>query len=270
MRWVKQLLAVLILSVALASTSLAAGIEGMTPAGAVRLGSVASGRIIGNGGGAFTYYTFDYPGDGSTGTLTVDYTTTELTTIGAFGANLYQNGARIAALTGVGPRPGTSNVSFYSNVAGPVLVQVYNYAPSVVSYELRLAGVKPPAAVAPPTATPMPPLGASGNPLAAPRRLSGVLRGNSAGSYVYYTFDYPGDGSVQTIALDIPPYGTHVARAVVLSVFQEGVLLAEDDASHADTPGHLVLSFSSTKAGPILVQLGNYNTRTTIDYAINR
>ena len=270
MRWVMHLLAVLVVSMVLASTALAAEPAGRTPASAVPLASGAFGSIAGNGAGSFTYFTFDYSGDGNTGTLTVDYTTTDLMTVGAFGANLYQNGVRLAALTGVGPRPGTSSVPFYSNVAGPVLVQIYNYAPSVVSYRLSLTGVKPAAIVAQSTATPVPPLGAPGNPLAAPQQFSGVLRGNTAGSYVYYTFDYPGDGSVQTIALDIPPYGTHVARAVVLSVFQEGVLLAEDDASHAGTPGHLVLSFSSTKAGPILVQLGNYNMRTTIDYAISR
>jgi hypothetical protein len=260
----------LALAVALVLPVAASGPDASSPSSAAPLAPSASGSIVGNAAGSFAFYTFEYPGDASTGTLSVDFASTEPTTVSAFGVNLYQNGVKLNSMNGSGSRPGTNSMLFYSDQAGPVLAQVFNYAAAVsVSYNLTVSGVKQAVAVVVPTPAPAP-AGSPANPYAEPRTMSGSLPGNVAGSYVYYTIDSVGDGSTQTLTLDLAPKSPDITRAITVAVYQDGTLLAKDDASHASTPGHLVLPYVSSKSGPVLVQIGNYNMWTTIEYVLSR
>jgi hypothetical protein len=278
--------------VALVALSLVAGAsaataDGKSAATAFHLAGTATGTITGSGAGSFQYYTFNYPGDGSTGTLTISITPNDPVTEAVLGANLYQSGSTLASLNAVGTNPGVNAVTFSSTTAGPVLVQVYNYSSGTpVNFQLQLSGVNQstPTPV-PPTETPIPAFatptqisssttgdGSPGNPFAFNGRATGQLVGNSAGSFVYYTMPYAGDGSVQTLTFTFSPPGRNVGNAVVVSVFQNGTQLTSVQATQnlGNPPGVVPVSFSSTVAGPVLIQLGNYNPMPTISYTLSR
>ena len=99
---------------------------------------------------------------------------------------------------------------------------------------------------------------------------SGILPGNDDGSYVYYTLPYAGDGSSQTITLGFSPMGHDVGDAVYLLLYQDGNLLASRSAVDSPTLGEIKASFSSSTAGSLLIQVGNYNPWSTISYTISR
>src|SRR5262249_31260269 len=160
-----------------------------------------------------------------------------------------------------------------STTRGPVLVQVYNYSNgTTVNYQLQLSGVNqaPPPPVMP-TETIIPALatptqisssttgdGSPSNPFAFNGSATGQLVGNSAGSFVYYTMAYPGDGSTQSLTFNYSPPGANVGNAVGVSVFQNGTQLTSVKATDnkGNPPGVVPVSFSSTVAGPVLIQIG--------------
>jgi hypothetical protein len=277
---------------ALVALSLIAGVsaanaDGKSPASAMPLSTIASGSLAGSTSGSFSYFTFNYPGDGSTGTLTLSITPSDPVTEGVVGTNLYHNGTLLATMNAVGSTPGVNAVTFSSTTPGSVLVQVYNYSSGTpVNFQLQLAGVNQatPAPVA--TATPLNPAlatptaissstsgdGSSGHPFALNGNATGQLPGNSAGSFVYHTFASTGDGSTQTLHFTFSPGGADVGTGVFVTVFQNGTQLASVKATdnQGNPPGIVPVSFISSIAGPVLVQIGNYSPTQTIDYTLSR
>jgi hypothetical protein len=277
---------------ALVAMSLVAGVsaanaDGKTAASALPLSGIATGSITGAVSGSFNYYTFNYPGDRSTGTLTISITPSDPVTEGVVGTNLYQNGTLLANMNAVGSTPGVNSVTFSSTTAAPVLVQVYNYSSGTpVSFQLQLAGVNQ--ATPAPAATATPEIaalntptavssstsgdGSPANPFTLNGSATGQLPGNSAGSYVYYTFPSAGDGSTQTLHFTFSPPGRNVGVGVFVTVFQNGTQLVSVPATQnaGNQNGIVPVSFISTVAGPILVQIGNFNALQTIDYSLSR
>lgn len=279
MNWLLRIGAGLLLLLGSATTAFAATTGGgETPSTAIGLSETApaTGTLTGSAAGAFAYYTFQYPGNGSQGTLTLSISPNDPSTANAVGVNVYQAGATLATANAVGPTPGTNSVTFSSTTAGPILVQVYNYSQGeAVGYQLSLSGITAPAATpsssTAPTSSPAPaPAGASASsPISLTGARSGQLPGNTAGSYVYYTLDYPGDGSTQTVNLSFSPAGADVANAVFLNVYQNGTLLTSVQGTAGPALGQLVASYSSTTKGPVLIQIANYNAASTISYTIS-
>jgi hypothetical protein len=276
-----------LVALALVAGVSAANTDGKTAATAMPLTSIASGSITGSTTGAFSYYTFNYPGDGSVGTLTISITPSDPVTEIVVGANLYQNGTLLANMNAVGNPPGVNSVTFSSTTAGPVLVQVYNYSSSTpVSFQLQLSGVNQ--ATPAPAATPTPLIpalatptlvssspqgdGSPGNPFALSGTTTGQLPGNAAGSFVYFTYPIAGDGSTQTLHLTFSPRGGEVGTNVFVTVFQNGTQLVsvKGTTNENNPPGVLPVSFVSSVAGPVLVQIGNYDATQTIDYTLSR
>ena len=279
MRSLTILVAGLVLALGVAPVTLAAGPSGTSPSAAIPFTTTASGSVTGSTWPeAFAYHTFYYPGDGSQGMITMTFSPGDLTTANAVGIGLWQEGRLLATMSGHGGAPGTNSVTFSSAAAGPVLVQVYNYYPgATVAFELALSGVKavpPPmaaAAVLIPMATPVGGSGTASSPYVLPGSADeGILPGNDDGSYVYYTFPYPGDGSTQTITLGFNPIGHDVGDAVFLMLYQDGNLLAGGNGAESSTLGEIKLGFSSSTAGPVLIQVANYNRWRTISYTIGR
>ena len=279
LNWLLRIGAGLALALGLAATAVAATPDGKTAATALTLSTStpASGSLVGSGAGSFAYYTFNYPGDGSIGTLTLTVSPTDTATLNAVGVNVFQNGNQITQATALGSTPGTNAVTFSSTTPGPILVQVYNYNPGVnASYRLSLSDVNTtpsatPVATVTPRAIATPTSGGTAtNPATLSTSASGTLAGNTAGNFTYYTFSIPGDGSTQTLTLNFSPGGIDVGNALVLSVFQNGTTLVTANGGQASAPGQLSVSFSSTTAGPVLVQIGNYNPSPTISYTISR
>lgn len=279
-RWFGLAAGTLLLALGLTATALAAAPDGRSAATALPLSTTqpVSGTLVGSTAGSYAYYSIAYPGDGSIGTLGLTFSPTEQWIANAIGLTIYQNGSQLTTTNGLSATPGQQTLTFSSTTPGPVLVQVYDYWPGTpVSYQLALSGVSPLATPILPTATPTPafalPTPVASSPSAAlllATPVSGTLPGNPAGSFAYYTFTVAGNGSPQNVTLDYTPGGVDVGNAVVLSVYQNGQTLASLNGSHAVSPGHLVVSFSSSTAGPVLVQIANYNPSPTISYTISR
>lgn len=247
------------------------------PVGVLSAITPQSGQLTGSNAGSFASYTIDYPGNNVVGTINLHISPNDPATANAVGVNVYQNPGptRLATMNAVGNPPGTNTVTFSSATAGPVQVQVYNYAAGVtVSYDLSLTGISSTAAATPSVAAaPSPTPAAAGTSADHPIQLtgaaSGTLPGNQAGSFVYYSVDYPNANAERTATLSIAPAGRNVANAVVLSVFQNGKQLTSTTGTAVSTPGQLRVTYSSSATGPILIQIGNYNPSSTIDYTLN-
>ncbi len=279
MRSILRLVAGVVLAFGLSANALAAQPDGQSPETALPLSGTVSGNVTGSTGGTFVYYTFNYPGDESVGTLTLTFSPGDQATANGIGVTLWQAGSKLVTLGGLSSAFGTNSLTFSSKTAGPILAQVFNYNPGVsVAYQLTLAGVDQSAAPVPtpaPTATvgPAPSAPADGSP-ARPFPLTSphadVLPGSPTGNFVYFTLDYPGDGSQQSVTLDFSPGSADVANAVFVTVYQNGTKLAAGQGTQTPTPGHLVVNFSSQTAGPVLVELANYNMMFTINYTMSR
>jgi hypothetical protein len=259
-----------ILGIAL-TLSTFAGAAAATPAGAspqtaIPLGSVVSGHTVGSGSGSYVYYTFDYPGQNVYWTLTLSFAPNDFPTANAVGVNLYQSGPLLASMNGVGNPRGTHALAFQSNTVGPMLVQLYNFAIGVpVDYQLSLTGPGAPTAPAATSSTPAAIAPASSPPQAA----SGSLVGNVAGSYAYYTVQYSG-GAAQAAHLNFAPNAGNVAFGIYVVAYQNGVKIGEAHGSDANPPGVLPVWYQSDAAGPVTLQIGNYNQGVTAYYSISQ
>lgn len=112
--------------------------------------------------------------------------------------------------------------------------------------------------------------GATGNspsnpiPLTSP--VQGSLAGNSGGSFAYYQFSYPGDGSTVALTLtadNTVPLNTGSAG---LNVYQGGALVATS-GRYTDN-SDLTLFFSHSN-DPAIVQVYNYDPANSIDFSVS-
>jgi len=263
-------IAAIALALGMIGAAMAATNDGTSPETAIPLVAAQSGSSVGRGAGAYTYYTFSYPGHGSVGTITLSFWPNDPPTANAVGVNVYQNGTLLATMNGVGNPRGTHALSFSSTTAGSILVQVYNFTSGVpVYFQLSLSGVNPtPAsttsspAVAPATTSP-----ASRTGLVAP--VNGTLKGNGAGSYAYYTIDSGGSGVAQAVNLSFSPSSTSVASGVYVVAYQDGSQIGSARGTDASQPGNLTAWYIPNAIGPVLIQIGNYTPGTTISYTIS-
>jgi hypothetical protein len=98
---------------------------------------------------------------------------------------------------------------------------------------------------------------ASGRPPLA-GRAHGTIVGTPGGASVYYTLDYPGDGSTKTLRLSFWPYGVDVANGVFLNLYLGNTTIATVHGIDTRTPGQINVSYSSHVPGPVVVRLTGY------------
>jgi hypothetical protein len=276
LRWLARVIPVLALVIGLTGTAYAQTPDGTTPETAIPLTEPLTNAVTGNSGGAFVYYTFNYPGDGRVGTISLGFAPTDQVTEKAFGVDLWQNGRLLATAIGPTGTPGASAASFSSSIAGPILAQVFNYNPGVpVGFQISLTGVtQAPSsvtgtAVAGVSVSAPGPGSSASNAISLATPQTGTLPGNTGGSYVFFTFDSPGGGSTQSVTLDFTPTDTTTANAIFVNLFENGVQVASGHAVASSTPGQLVTTFVSTNAGPVTVQLANFNATGAINFSIS-
>jgi hypothetical protein len=289
MRLVPRFILGLLLALGVVTSAAADTQDGKTPSTAMPLSSIAGTSIIGSTAGSFAYYTINYPGNGSSGLLTVGYSPLDNSLDAAVGVNVWQGATLLTTANGDNSAVGASSVSFSSATAGPVLIQLYNYNNGAPMYfQLSLTGVTqapaaapapapaaaaPAPAPAPPQAAP--PAAASGNgtsassPIALSEPVNGVIQGSSAGSYQYYSATYPGDSSTRTVTFSFAPSGPDAANALFVNVYQAGNLIVSGQGTSTSTIGVLTVSYDSASASPILIQVANYNAATPISYTIS-
>ena len=266
MRWFSSIGAAVLLIFALSANVLAANPDGKTAAAAIPLppNLTASGTLTGVAQGAFAFYTLDYPGDGSVGTITLNVNPTDSNTTNAVGVNLYQADATLLSMTALGTTSGLNHGNFSSKLKAPIIVQVYNYLPGQeATFNFSISGITGHGASASGAATST--ASSTAIPLSASLSASGVLTGNESGSFAYYTFNYPGDGSQGTLTLTINPANPGTTQAVGVNLYQAGSTLLSMNAT-GSVPGTNSGAFSSTTAGPILVQVYNYLSGQSASY----
>ncbi|HVC33037.1 MAG TPA: hypothetical protein VNL16_05960 [Chloroflexota bacterium] len=266
MRWFLRVGAALLLTLGLAATTFAATPDGTTASTAIPLPASlsASGVLTGSSPGSFTYYAFNYPGDGVTGTVALTVSPSDPNTTNAVGVHLYQGTNTLLSMNALGAVSGSKLGTFASPTTGPVLVQVYNYLPGqAASYNFAITGLNgQPGTTTPSTGAPA--TGSNGKtaataiPLPSSLSASGTLQGTSEGSFVFYTFNHPGGSSPSAIALTVSPSDSNTTNAVGVNLYQNGVNLLSMNALGAAVSGSKVGSFSPTTAGPILIQVYNY------------
>jgi hypothetical protein len=247
--------------------ALAAESDGESPDSAIPLTTTQTDDFTGDSGGAFRYFTLDYGTRGRVGKLTLTITPGDPGTANAVGVNLWKDGSLVATgsalgSSALGPTPGANAIAFAAPTTGPILVQVFNYAPgSDVSYQLDLSWSGPPVATAS-TATTEASTGGG-------EALRGILDGNRRGSFVNREFWSPGDGSTQAVSLTFAPSGPDVGSAVFLNLYQNGALLANGKGVDAQS-GVLTINFPAVAEGPVLVQVNNQNDGTPITYTLSQ
>ena len=265
-------IAAIILTLGTIGSAIAAPNDGTSPETAISLVGTQSGSSVGRGSGAYTYYTFDYPGHGSVGTMTLTFWPNDPPTANAVGVNVYQNGTLLATMNGVGNPRGTHALSFSSPTSGPILAQVYNFTSGVVVYfQLSLSGVNPTPTSTTVTSSPVD-AGAS-TPSTSRADLvtpvSGTLPGNAAGSYAYYIIQSGGSGVAQSVNLTFSPSSASVASGVYVVAYQDGSQIGTAHGTDASPPGNLTAWYVPHTIGPVLIQVGNYTPGTTISYMIS-
>ncbi|MGH7861978.1 MAG: hypothetical protein ACREOS_07010 [Candidatus Dormibacteraceae bacterium] len=265
-------IAAVVLALGLVGVAAAAPNDGTSPQTAIPLVGAPSGSSVGRGSGAYTYYTFNYPGNGLVGTISLSFWPNDPGTANAVGVNAYQNGNLLATMNGVGNPRGTHALSFSSAKAGPVLVQVYNFTAGVpVYFQLGLSGINatspPIAPTVSPATSPASTSSPSQNDLVSP--VSGTLKGNGAGSYAYDTIQSGGSGIAQSVNLTFSPSSTSVASGVYVVAYQNGSQIGTARGTDASSPGNLTAWYIPETIGPVLIQVGNYTPNSTIAYTIS-
>lgn len=167
-----------------------------------------SSTLVGSTGGAYSFYQFRYQGSGAPVLVTLTYNSTfEGTSNQAFGFNLYGPSGLSYQGTWTASNQGTSTIQYtLTNTASmDVLVQVYNYTAGMsIDYTLSLAGLSGGSStgiVSQNNTTP----GQAVNINTINANLGGTLKGDSGGTFHYFTLLYPGGNSNATITMNASP-----------------------------------------------------------------
>jgi hypothetical protein len=233
-----------------------------------------SGALTGNAAGAFAFYAVEYAGDESVVTIELRYAPADPVTKSGVGFNVY---ASDGYLIGQGMEvedtggEGVLRLEYADGTEATWLVQVQNYIPDhSVAYTISVSGL--PEVSAP--AAPEPAQEVASEPevhATVETSVPGSLVGNAAGAFVYYTIDYPGDESVESIELWYVPADPVTTAAVGFNVYGPEGRLVGSGAQVADTGGDglLALDYSDSEPTTLTVQLYNYLDSAILYYRLS-
>jgi len=231
-----------------------------------------SGVLTGNGGGAFAYYTVNYPGDESVVTLEMRYNPADPVTTSAVGFNVYGvNGHYIGPGMQVADTGGDGllQLEYADTTAATWLIQVYNYLPDVsIGYTLMAEGL--PVTTATTTAA----LAATTTPEtvtttapAAPLTGSGYLLGNAGGAYAMYQVTVLEDGSDVEVTLNWSPDDPVISTGVGFVAYGPDGQIHQ--ATGTGTPGERSTTLPADQPGVYRIQVYNYIDGLNIRYALH-
>lgn len=230
----------------------------------------ASGAIVGNRGGAFNYYWFNYGGGyrNVVVTLTVDRSHQNM---GAgIGFNVYDSHG---GLVGYGWPPdgrrssNSARLSFSKNAGGRFQIQVYNYVEGgAFNYRVEVAGQGP---------SPTPQVTGATQPEDArtlrPKHnvLASSLPGNPAGAFHYYDLRYPGGNVDLSVTMSSSPPFPWSDSAVGMFLYRGDMLVAQgiEIKSTKSTVAHF-LRYRTLEADNLTLQVFNYGADHRIDYVL--
>ncbi|HEV8638826.1 MAG TPA: hypothetical protein VG370_31835 [Chloroflexota bacterium] len=217
-----------------------------------------SGQLAGDRGGAFALYRFAYPADGSKVTLELQIRPPNASGVGL---RLYGPSGEVADRTPTEP--------------GDYLVQIYNYQHGLVAdYTLVARGLPRSAQPTPAPAASAPGQPAEPTPTPSTEQgpqapLKGALPpGRSDGQFALFEFDYPGDGSLYTVKLQITPERPDVLRTAGFRLYGPSGRLYVTGGAQPGLRPNVAGDFSSREPGTYTVQLYNYGD-AAVDYEVS-
>ena len=229
-----------------------------------------SGSIVGNRGGAFNYYWFNYGGGNETVVVALTVNQSHQNMGAGVGFNVYDS---YGELVGHGRPPDgrrsstSARLSFSRNAGGRFQIQVYNYVEGgVVNYWVQVAGQGP-----------SPPLQVTGatQPEDAPTLLpeenvlASSLPGNPAGAFHYYDLRYPGGNLNLSVTMSSSPPFLWSDSAVGMFLYRGDMLVAQgiEIKSTKSSVAHF-LRYRTLEADNLTLQVFNYGTDHHIDYVL--
>jgi hypothetical protein len=112
---------------------------------ASRLSAPVAATLPGKSAGSFHYYWFDYPGDGSVAGIDLDVTPADAQTAQSSGFVIYgPTAGREYTRGGYQGKSPTHSTTLVTSEPGTYLVQVFNYGPAPIQYQLSATGLAPP------------------------------------------------------------------------------------------------------------------------------
>ena len=107
-----------------------------------------------------------------------------------------------------------------------------------------------------------------GAALALVNSASGTITGSGAGSFNYFMFQYPGDSSYGTVSVTYSPTDEPTANAFGVTLYQGDVQLNTMKGISATVGMNSMPFTGGSTAGPILVQVYNYNPGVAVSYTL--
>jgi hypothetical protein len=237
------------------------------------INATIGGSIDGNAGGAFQYYTLNYPGGNTAMTVTMNASPTYNGQGTAYGFNLYRhdkNGNSVlAATSGVASQDSSSmtlTATVTNTAAMTYQLQVFNYWPGVtIHYGVNMTGLAAPA-------TP-----ATGNTDAGHavvlnsghQGATQTLVGNSGGANQYYLVNYPGNNSTLSVSVTFTSMAGVSPSAVGFNVYDGSTLKA---TARPVDDGHgiqaAIWTYTDPNPATFGIQVFNYAPGATVSYTI--
>ncbi len=254
------------LYVLLGVTMLLVGVQPAAAAAPMAIDSLADHQLVGNSAGATDTYIFMVPQPVSAPTVSATFTPSATSDSGRAGFQVYLNGTNIAH----GGRTPTSGVLQYTlpqNPSGTVVIQVFNYSDSPVSYTITAGGV-------PGGAPNGPPRQARSMEQAIPLNgtLGGSLPVNSSGTFAYYTFPTAGSSPPTAVSLTYGPADIRLSQAVGLNILDSSgntITSTVQPAGQDVTAATIGVALNRAPGETLTVQVFNYAQGIPITYRLS-
>ena len=236
----------------------------------VLTGNVVVGGALAasEGAGTFSYYRLDYPGDSVDLRIQVRFTPNDPTVAPAVGFHVYGPNNRVESGSWKTDE-GCLEVTYQEDAPAALLVQVYNYSGSPVTYVLTIKGlpvVTTPATLAQTETVAAP---AKTAPSAqAGQKMTGMVVGDTAGAFAGYAVPYAGDESTVTFTMTYAPADPSFKGALGFHIYDPNGNLVASGAPRADAPNVMEATLVSDVAGNYWVQIFNYTDGVALYYAL--
>lgn len=229
-----------------------------------------TGSLIGNSGGSFNYYWFNYAGGDKEAVVTINVNHSHQSMGNRIGFNVYDPHG---ALVGTGKPPRALSSSTYARLSitritgGRMLIQVYNYVQGAgFNYTIDVAGL---------SSAPSPQVQgapqAENAPTLQPNEyaLSGTLEGQPAGAFRYYELNYPGNNLDFSAKLSSTPIFPWSDQAVGMYLYAGEMLVARSSEAER-TSGSVahILKYRGFFGEKLTLQVYNYGTDHDISYTL--
>lgn len=261
---------ILVVACALSLSAIAAAPSSADSAEPLQNEQPVSATLTGNGGGAFAFYTVDYPGDESVVTIELRYTPADPVTTAGVGFNVYApDGFHIGQAQPIDDTggDGVMRLQYSDNNKATWLVQVYNYIPEhTISYRIVAEGLP---ATEPAAATPAADIVSEPQPTitAMPLAGSGYLTGNAGGAYAFYEVTVPADASDVEVTLTWSPDDPIIATGVGFVAYGPSGEVSRGTGT--GNPGERIATLAADMPGVYLVQVYNYIDGLAVQYVLS-